>query len=138
MKRAKVRPGRGKELKPRPRNTKSRQPTPCRHCDLPGRRPKGLCWRCFNTPEINEQYRSTSKYCRRGVSEHGSGEFGEPTSALPGTEDKIRVLEDRAALGLALFHPADARSGVSDETERRMRALGLLRGSNDTYEDDEQ
>lgn len=138
MKRSNVRPGRGRELTPKKRNTRSRQPTPCRHCGLPGRRPKGLCWRCFNTPAINEQYQSTSKHCRRGVSEHGSGDLGEPTDALPGTEDKMLVMEDRARRGLALFHPADADRGIDDETERRMRALGLLRASNDTYEDDEQ
>lgn len=32
-----------------------------------------------------------------------------PTDALPGTEAKVRVMAERAALGLELFHPDDAR-----------------------------
>jgi hypothetical protein len=30
-----------------------------------------------------------------------------PTGALPGSEERLRVLEERAAAGLALFHPRD-------------------------------
>jgi hypothetical protein len=33
----------------------------------------------------------------------------QPTAALPGTEEKVAELERRAALGLELFHPEDAR-----------------------------
>ncbi len=32
-----------------------------------------------------------------------------PTDALPGSEEKIRVLAERARLGLPLWHPLDAR-----------------------------
>lgn len=32
----------------------------------------------------------------------------EPTSALPGTPDKIAVMRERAARGESLFHPQDA------------------------------
>jgi hypothetical protein len=32
-----------------------------------------------------------------------------PTTAAPGTPEKLAVLESRAAAGLAIFHPADAR-----------------------------
>ncbi|MCS7160103.1 MAG: hypothetical protein RMJ19_06490 [Gemmatales bacterium] len=32
----------------------------------------------------------------------------EPTSALPGTPDKIAVMAERAARGESLFHPLDA------------------------------
>ena len=32
-----------------------------------------------------------------------------PTNALPGTEAKIRVLEERVKTGLALWHPDDKR-----------------------------
>ena len=36
---------------------------------------------------------------------------GQPTDALPGTEEKIRILTERASRGEALFHPKD-RPGV--------------------------
>jgi hypothetical protein len=34
-----------------------------------------------------------------------------PTSAPPGSARKVRVLAFRAAMGLELFHPDDARAG---------------------------
>ena len=33
----------------------------------------------------------------------------EPTTALPGSPEKVAVLAERARLGLSLWHPADAR-----------------------------
>jgi hypothetical protein len=33
----------------------------------------------------------------------------EPTDALPGTEEKVRVLMARAAAGQRLFHEGDAK-----------------------------
>lgn len=35
--------------------------------------------------------------------------LGEPTKALPGTTAKVEVMKSRAARGLSLFHPLDAR-----------------------------
>ena len=32
----------------------------------------------------------------------------QPTEARPGTEEKLKVFEQRAAQGVSLFHPADA------------------------------
>ena len=32
-----------------------------------------------------------------------------PTDALPGSEEKVRVLTERARLGVSLWHPLDAR-----------------------------
>jgi hypothetical protein len=32
----------------------------------------------------------------------------QPTTALPGTPEKVAVLEERARLGLSLWHPLDA------------------------------
>ncbi len=41
------------------------------------------------------------------------GRLPTPTTAMPGTEEKIKVLAERWARGEALFHPDDARlSGV--------------------------
>lgn len=84
----------------------------CRHCRKSSvNRPRGLCWSCYYHPGVKELYPSTSKYARRGV-----GNFAgaaplppNPTTAIPGTPAKVAVLEQRAKLGQALYHPADAR-----------------------------
>jgi len=54
---------------------------------------------------------STSKYARRGVGNFsGNAPLpAAPTTAAPGTPEKLAVLEQRAKLKQALFHPADAR-----------------------------
>lgn len=119
-----ARPGRGKVVLGS-RITKARKPTPCVHCGVMGTRPRGLCWRCHNQPEIRKLYRSTTD---SGVPDVGGSRLGEPIDALPGTEEKIRALEERAANGLALFHPRDARPGLTDDQEKQLRLLGLLEG----------
>jgi hypothetical protein len=83
----------------------------CRHCQRgPVNRPRGLCWSCYYTPGVREQYPSTSKFARRGV-----GNFNgpaplplEPTHALPGSPEKVAILEQRARMKQSLWHPADA------------------------------
>jgi hypothetical protein len=85
----------------------------CRHCSKPRRvneRPRGLCWRCYYTPGVREHYPSTSKYAVRGV---GAGvnpnrPASAPTDTAPGSEGRIKALEERAALGQCLWHPEDA------------------------------
>jgi hypothetical protein len=84
----------------------------CRHCSKSKvNRPRGLCWSCYYTPGVKEQYPSTSKYARRGVGNFsGSAPLpAAPTTAAPGTPEKLAVLEQRARLKQAIFHPADAR-----------------------------
>src|SRR5438874_1522881 len=90
----------------------------CRHCNkVRSNRPRGLCWSCYYSPGVREQYPSTSKFARRGVKDfNGRTKLGEPTDALPGSEEKIRILMERARLGLSLFHPQDATIG--DATTR--------------------
>jgi hypothetical protein len=83
----------------------------CRHCNrVKSNRPRGLCWSCYYTPGVRDQYPSTSKFARRGVSDfNGKTRLAaQPTSALPGTPEKVAVLEERARLGLSLWHPLDA------------------------------
>jgi hypothetical protein len=83
----------------------------CRHCGrTPANRPRGLCWTCYYTPGVRQQYPSTSKFARRGIHDfNGRVELPRtPTRAMPGTEEKIAVLEERARLGLCLWHPKDA------------------------------
>jgi len=84
----------------------------CRHCSkCKVNRPRGLCWSCYYTPGVKELYPSTSKYARRGVGNFtGNAPLPEsPTTAPPGSPEKLAVLEQRAKLKQALFHPADAR-----------------------------
>ncbi|MBI1913401.1 MAG: hypothetical protein HYS12_01380 [Planctomycetes bacterium] len=83
----------------------------CRHCQkVKSNRPRGLCWSCYYTPGVRDLYPSTSKFARRGVKDfNGRARMPEPTSALPGTPEKVAILEQRARLGLSLWHPLDAR-----------------------------
>lgn len=83
----------------------------CRHCQkVKSNRPRGLCWSCYYAPGVRERFPSTSKFARRGV-----GNFNRrsklppyPTDALPGTVQKVAALEERARLGVSLWHPLDA------------------------------
>ena len=83
----------------------------CRHCQkVRSNRPRGLCWSCYYTPGVRDLYPSTSKFARRGVKDfNGRARLPEPTSALPGTPEKVAILEQRARLGQSLWHPLDAR-----------------------------
>src|SRR3981189_1399200 len=83
----------------------------CRHCNrVRSNRPRGLCWSCYYTPGVREKFPSTSKFARRGVSDfNGRARLAaQPRRALPGTREKVAILEERARLGLALWHPLDA------------------------------
>ena len=83
----------------------------CRHCGAgPVSRPRGLCWSCFYRPGVRDLYPNRSRFAQRGVSDF----FGKPalppvpTDALPGTPEKVAVLEERARSRQALWHPLDA------------------------------
>jgi hypothetical protein len=93
----------------------------CRHCGkVKSNRPRGLCWSCYYSPGVREKYPSTSKFARRGVSDYnGLSPLPEPTQALPGSPEKVAVLEMRARLRQALWHPADAPMDVES------RSLGV-------------
>jgi hypothetical protein len=83
----------------------------CRHCQkVKSNRPRGLCWSCYYSPGVREKYPSTSKFARRGVSDfNGQHRLPPaPTSALPGSAEKVAILEERARLGVSLWHPLDA------------------------------
>lgn len=94
----------------------------CRHC---GRtrvnRPRGLCWTCYYTPGIRMRYPSTSKFAHRGVDDF-NGQAPRPafpTGALPGSPEKVAILEQRAKLRQDLWHPQDA------PMDRESRLLGV-------------
>jgi hypothetical protein len=82
----------------------------CRHCQRSRvNRPRGLCWSCYYRPGVREQYPSTSKFGRRGVGHFsGAAPLPIPTAALPGSQEKLAVLVQRAERHQALFHPCDA------------------------------
>jgi hypothetical protein len=82
----------------------------CRNCATSrANRPRGLCWSCYYAPGVREKYPSTSKFAQRGVTDfNGRAPLPVPTRALPGTPEKVAVLEERARLGQALWHPRDA------------------------------
>jgi hypothetical protein len=89
----------------------------CRHCQKAKvNRPRGLCFGCYYSPGVRDLYPSTSKFARRGAGLLGGGFLlaAAPTTALPGTAEKVRVMEDRAARGESIFHPGDRRHDAED------------------------
>lgn len=90
-------------------------PLLCQHCAArPVRRPRGLCWACFQAPGVRDRYAPLGDFGRRLVaaarrSGAATGHDPEPTAERPGTPGKVAVLEGRAARGERLWHPGDAR-----------------------------
>lgn len=82
----------------------------CVHCgERQANRPRRLCWKCYYTPEVKDQYPPATAHGKRGIAlEAPRLPADSPTEAFPGTEEKIAVLMRRAALGQALYHPLDA------------------------------
>ncbi|HEY2784014.1 MAG TPA: hypothetical protein VGJ05_03490 [Fimbriiglobus sp.] len=84
----------------------------CRNCkSAKATRPRQLCFRCYYTPEVRNRFPSASKFGRRGVGNfcgNAPTPFA-PTTAAPGSLEKLAVLEMRARLNQALWHPLDAR-----------------------------
>jgi len=87
----------------------------CRHCQHSHvNRPRGLCWSCYYAPGVRDQYPSTSKYARRGIGDR-TGRVPmppSPTWAIPGSPEKVAILEQRAQQRMALWHPSDAPMDV--------------------------
>lgn len=82
----------------------------CLHCRRRlAVRPRKLCFPCHGTPGVRERYPvAASHHAKRGVGNHNHGRLpAEPTSAVPGSEEKIRILCERARRGESLFHPLD-------------------------------
>ncbi len=80
----------------------------CRHCNKANvGRPRGLCWVCWHKPDIRDLYPSRAP---KGVGNlTGRRPMPVPTTAVPGTAEKLEVLWARALAGESLFHPADAQ-----------------------------
>jgi hypothetical protein len=85
---------------------------PCRHCKHP--RPihaRGLCEKCYRTPSILKLYpiirdghTQLEAYANSNIA---PTEADTPTKALPGSPEKIKVMEDRFVAGQKIFHPGD-------------------------------
>ncbi len=81
----------------------------CRHCNRgPANRPRGLCWRCFYTPGVRDLYPLTGSFGNLGLGFAEPTRLLAPTTARPGTAEKVEVFADRVAGGFALWHPGDA------------------------------
>lgn len=89
----------------------------CAHCQsCVNLYDKGLCWSCVSNDEVRGKALPLSKFGRRGRGLRGVGNHPPfSTRALPGTEEKIRVMELRASLGCSLFHEDDP----SERTRKR-------------------
>jgi hypothetical protein len=97
----------------------------CRHCQAArATRPRRLCFRCYYTPAVRDRYPSESKFGRRGVGNFCGNAVTPfvPTSAAPGTLEKLAVLEERARLRQALWHPLDARYPGDARTLRAVQS----------------
>jgi hypothetical protein len=60
---------------------------------------------------VKDLYPSTHPKAHRGVGNFAGGAplAPEATAAVPGTPEKVAVMEARAKAGQAVFHPKDAR-----------------------------
>jgi hypothetical protein len=130
----------------------------CRTCgERPGNRRRGCCRTCYLTRGLGRGAESPFKTGRRqphaaragdGLSQHSRPLPPEPTDALPGTDEKMAVMQERDRLGYHIHHPHDARrDDVRDPSEgdfqpqtvREPRALNSLpgkRGSGPQAEDE--
>ncbi len=94
----------------------------CRNCHKSKpNRPRGLCWSCYYAPGVRDRFPSTSKFARRGVGDYNGKSPLPPfaTPALPGSPEKVAILEQRARMRLSLWHPSDAPMDVES------RRLGI-------------
>jgi hypothetical protein len=84
----------------------------CRHCgQAPMSRPRRLCWVCYYTPEVRHMYPPADcMVLRRGLGlEPGRRPPPPfPTTAPPGSPEKIAILQQRNSQGFELWHPDDA------------------------------
>lgn len=84
----------------------------CQHCHKNLQtKPRGLCFSCHRNLAIRNQYpTSGSKFARRGVPDrHGKTNLpAKPTQAPAGSPEKVKVLEQRARIGVSLWHPEDS------------------------------
>jgi hypothetical protein len=68
---------------------------------------RGVCSGCYRRPEVRGGF-APSRFAPAEVADfNGPGGRPTPTDALPGTEDKILALQERAQAGQELFCRGD-------------------------------
>jgi hypothetical protein len=96
----------------------------CQHCrQALVSRPRNLCWTCYYRPGVRDLYPATSKFGHRGPGNFYSNRPlpTTPTTAIPGSREKVEVLEERARQKLSLWHPEDA---VRDDQKAELLQAG--------------
>lgn len=79
---------------------------PCANCQRPccKKGTRGLCHSCYRDRAVSVDVLDQDGHHNN----HHAPRLPEPTTARPGSEEKIAVLARRWARGEALFHPDDA------------------------------
>jgi hypothetical protein len=89
-----------------------RRRTVCRHCSRrPASRARGLCNPCHKDRGVRALYPDGRANPGHAADRYGPSRPPEPTAAVPGSEERLRVLMGRAERGEAMKHPADAGFG---------------------------
>jgi hypothetical protein len=86
-------------------------PKPCVHCGRVGgmRKPRGLCWKCYDSPEIRAKYPPTAPQSNPNRVVSPTPPLADnPTDAPPGSTEKVIVMEERVRNGRHIHHPGDA------------------------------
>jgi hypothetical protein len=94
---------------------------PCGNCQrMIGNRRRTLCPACYAKPRIRFKFQPVRRFVgeRVNIRSAPNGVAPYPTTARPGTDEKVRVLVWRVESGYELWHPEDARMdpelGVSE------------------------
>lgn len=79
----------------------------CHHCQwrkVEAKRHGGLCLKCFKDLEIRALYQEIplTKFVQKLPPLPA-----EPTFAIPGSQEKMRIMMERVARGERVFHPDD-------------------------------
>jgi hypothetical protein len=108
----------------------NRPVSPCRHCSQLGAAPRHLCYRCYHNNRIRNQYPVERNTNNTFPGSKTPRKEGQPTRALPGSAEKVAILEERVLRGEALWHPQDAVSddvpGVPSDDGSLLDALASL------------
>jgi len=105
-----------RELHPKARRRRRERVGPRRHCGREGKlRPRRLCTPCYEDKAVREKHAGGFAPGYEGTRQRPGRRLpAEPTTALPGTPEKVEVLRQRAARGEILHHPDDARLDAVD------------------------
>lgn len=94
----------------------------CQHCkEHPACKSRKLCHICYYREDIRILY---DMGCERGLGANIGMVYllpSLPCNAYPGTIEKIKVMSERAKLGVSLFHPDDAK--LDEESVWRVSSL---------------